>query len=94
MRKVCFLVAILMSSVASPAAESISGVVESTKGVESGVWVIAETTDLPTKFVKAVGSYGIIPSPVDASVWIASIGFPDASFGSTAARIRRRRASR
>ena len=54
MRKVCLLVAILMLSVASPAAESIRGVVKSTKGAEPGVWVIAETTDLPTKFVKTV----------------------------------------
>ena len=27
----------------------ISGVVKSTKGAEAGVWVIAETNDLPTK---------------------------------------------
>jgi hypothetical protein len=33
---------------------SIGGVVTSSNGPEAGVWVIAETTDLPTKFVKIV----------------------------------------
>ena len=32
----------------------ISGVVTSSKGPEAGVWVIAETSDLPTKYVKIV----------------------------------------
>ena len=32
----------------------ISGVVTSAKGLEAGVWVIAETTQLPTKFIKIV----------------------------------------
>ena len=32
----------------------IGGVVRSTKGAEAGVWVIAETNDLPTKFAKIV----------------------------------------
>ena len=31
-------------------ANEIGGVVTSSKGPEAGVWVIAETTDLPTKF--------------------------------------------
>src|ERR1700674_3614963 len=35
-------------------ADDIGGVVMSSKGPEAGVWVIAETTDLPTKFVKIV----------------------------------------
>lgn len=35
-------------------ADNIGGVVMSSKGPEAGVWVIAETTDLPTKFVKIV----------------------------------------
>ena len=34
--------------------DDIGGVVTSAKGPEAGVWVIAETTDLPTKFVKIV----------------------------------------
>src|SRR6187402_1581524 len=35
-------------------ADDLSGIVRSTKGPEAGVWVIAETTDLPTKYVKIV----------------------------------------
>ena len=34
--------------------DDIGGVVTSEKGVEAGVWVIAETTDLPTKFARIV----------------------------------------
>ena len=33
---------------------SIGGVVSSTKGPEAGVWVIAETTELPTRYIKEV----------------------------------------
>ena len=35
-------------------ADDLGGVVTSAKGPEAGVWVIAETTDLPTKFVRIV----------------------------------------
>src|SRR5438874_606049 len=35
-------------------ADDIGGVVTSAKGPEAGVWVIAETTDLPAKFAKMV----------------------------------------
>src|SRR5437773_252029 len=35
-------------------ANVLEGVVTSTNGPEAGVWVIAETTDLPTKFAKIV----------------------------------------
>src|SRR5271169_3994118 len=34
--------------------DDIGGVVTSGKGPEAGVWVIAETTDLPTKLIKIV----------------------------------------
>ena len=34
--------------------DDIGGVVTSAKGPEAGVWVVAETTDLPTKFAKIV----------------------------------------
>lgn len=34
--------------------DDIGGVVTSAKGPEAGVWVIAETTDLPTKFARIV----------------------------------------
>src|SRR5258708_9687741 len=32
----------------------VGGVVTSSKGAEAGVWVIAESADLPTKFVRIV----------------------------------------
>src|SRR3989442_690429 len=35
-------------------ADNIGGTVTSAKGPEAGVWVVAETTDLPTKFVRIV----------------------------------------
>src|SRR5262245_25250618 len=35
-------------------ADDVGGVVTSAKGPEGGVWVIAETKDLPTKFVRIV----------------------------------------
>ena len=35
-------------------ADEIGGVVSSSKGPEAGVWVIAETTDLPTRYIKEV----------------------------------------
>ena len=34
--------------------DDIGGVVSSAKGPEAGVWVIAETTELPTRFAKMV----------------------------------------
>ncbi len=35
-------------------AASIGGTVSSSKGPEAGVWVIAETSDLPTRYIKEV----------------------------------------
>ena len=35
-------------------ADDIGGVVRGPNGPEAGVWVIAETTDLPTKFARMV----------------------------------------
>ena len=34
--------------------DDLGGVVNGPRGPEAGVWVIAETTDLPTKFAKIV----------------------------------------
>ena len=34
--------------------DDIGGVVTSSKGPEAGVWVIAETHDLPVRFIKIV----------------------------------------
>src|SRR2546426_5196426 len=63
--------------------DDLGGVVTSTKGPEAGVWVIAETTDLPTKFVKIVvtddrGRY-VLPDLPKASynVWVRGYGLVD-----------------
>ena len=37
-------------------ADDIGGVVTSTQGPEAGVWVVAETTDLPTRFIRIVAT--------------------------------------
>jgi len=61
----------------------IGGVVTSTGKPEAGVWVIAETTDLPTKFAKMVvtdnlGRY-VIPELPKATynVWVRGYGLVD-----------------
>jgi len=63
----------------------IGGVVTSAKGPEAGVWVIAETTDLPTKFVKIVvtddrGRYVLPELPkANYSVWVRGYGLVDSA---------------
>jgi hypothetical protein len=61
----------------------LGGVVTSAKGSEAGVWVIAETADLPAKFAKIVvtddqGRY-VIPGLPNASysVWVRGYGLVD-----------------
>src|SRR3954465_15123842 len=63
----------------------IGGVVSGPKGPEAGVWVIAETTDLPTKYAKVVvtddkGRY-LIPDLPKASytVWVRGYGLVDSA---------------
>jgi hypothetical protein len=61
----------------------IGGVVTSSKGPEAGVWVIAETTDLPTKLVKIVvtddqGRYLVPELPkANYNVWVRGYGLVD-----------------
>jgi hypothetical protein len=63
--------------------DDIGGVVTSTKGPEAGVWVIAETTDLPTKFSKTVvtddqGRYLLPDMPkANYNVWVRGYGLVD-----------------
>jgi hypothetical protein len=61
----------------------IAGTVRGAKGPEAGVWVIAETTELPTKFAKIVvtddkGRY-LIPDLPKAkyNVWVRGYGLVD-----------------
>src|ERR1700722_4540654 len=63
--------------------DELGGVVSSTKGPEAGVWVIAETTDLPTKFVKIgvtddSGRYLMPQLPAaNYKVWVRGYGLVD-----------------
>src|SRR5713226_1690853 len=64
-------------------ADDIGGLVTSSKGPEAGVWVIAETTDLPTKFARIVvtddqGRY-LLPELPKATyqVWVRGYGLVD-----------------
>src|SRR5438132_3272634 len=64
-------------------ADDIGGVVTSPNGPEAGVWVIAETTDLPTKFAKMVvtddqGRYVLPELPkANYTVWVRGYGLVD-----------------
>ena len=61
----------------------IGGIVTSAAGAEAGVWVVAETTDLPTKFARIVvtdasGRYLIPDLPsANYSVWVRGYGLVD-----------------
>src|SRR6266702_2247903 len=63
--------------------DDIGGVVTSSKGPEAGVWVIAETVDLPAKFVKIVvtddqGRYLLPQLPkANYKVWVRGYGLVD-----------------
>jgi hypothetical protein len=63
--------------------DDIGGVVTSAKGPEAGVWVIAETTGLPTKFAKIVvtddqGRYVIPDVPkANYNIWVRGYGLID-----------------
>lgn len=64
-------------------ATDIGGAVATASGPEAGVWVIAETTDLPTKFAKMVvtddqGRYVIPELPkANYNVWVRGYGLVD-----------------
>jgi hypothetical protein len=66
-------------------ADDIAGVVTSSKGPEAGVWVIALTTDLPTKFARIVvtddrGRYLIPDLPkANYDVWVRGYGLVDSA---------------
>src|ERR1044071_2228840 len=62
---------------------SIGGTVAGPRGPEAGVWVIAETTDLPTKYTKIVvtddaGRYVLPDLPAATySIWVRGYGLVD-----------------
>jgi hypothetical protein len=63
----------------------LGGVVTGTNGPEAGVWVIAETTELPTKFAKIVvtddrGRYVMPDLPkANYNVWVRGYGLVDSA---------------
>jgi hypothetical protein len=63
--------------------DDLGGVVTSSKGPEAGVWVIAETTGLPTRFAKIAvtddrGRYVVPDLPkASYSVWVRGYGLVD-----------------
>jgi hypothetical protein len=63
--------------------DAITGVVKSAHGPEAGVWVIAQTTELPTRFAKIVvtddkGRYLVPDLPkADYQVWVRGYGLVD-----------------
>src|SRR5258708_6005651 len=70
---------------AAATADYIAGVVTSSKGPEAGVWVIAETTELPTGFAKIVvtdaqGRYALpeLP-PANYQVFVRGYGLVDSA---------------
>ena len=87
----CFMAATVASQASYAAAaasvptyaDAIGGVVTSSKGPEAGVWVIAETNDLPTRLIKIVvtddqGRY-LLPELPKAKyrVWVRGYGLVD-----------------
>src|SRR5881409_4009400 len=65
--------------------KDVAGVVTGPKGPEAGVWVIAETTELPTRFVRIVvtddrGRYLVPDLPkASYSVWVRGYGLVDSA---------------
>ena len=63
----------------------ISGIVQGANGSEAGVWVIAETKDLPTNFIKIVvtddqGRFVLPELPAaNYSVWVRGYGLVDST---------------
>src|SRR5260370_28987692 len=74
---------LVMAATVDISAHDIGGQVSSEKGPEAGVWVIAETKDLPTKYAKVVvtddqGRF-VIPDLPEANykVWVRGYGLQD-----------------
>jgi hypothetical protein len=98
MRPFLFVLVLIASS--ANAQQSIRGLVTNGKTAEAGVWVIAETEDLPTKFAKIVvtderGRF-LIPELPKANylVWVRGYGLVDSKkVKATPGRILRLKAS-
>jgi hypothetical protein len=70
---------------AAPADGYLTGVVQGPSGPEAGVWVVAETKDLPTNFIKIVvtddqGRFMVPELPAaNYSVWVRGYGLVDSA---------------
>ena len=69
--------------------DDIGGVVTGPKGPEAGVWVIAETRDLPVRYIKSVvtddrGRF-VVPDlpPASYTVWARGYGLVDSAKATT-----------
>ena len=77
------IAAVMAATPHNVAETDIAGVVSGPNGPEAGVWVIAETSDLPTKFVKIVvtddqGRYLLPELPkANYDVWVRGYGLVD-----------------
>src|SRR5262245_7603500 len=85
------IAALAMAAAITPAAaqqvaidnNDIGGVVTGANGPEAGVWVVAETRDLPTRYIKIVttddrGRYVIPDLPrANYDIWIRGYGLVD-----------------
>ena len=73
------------SAAVSVGGNDLGGVVRSAKGPEAGVWVIAETTDTPTRYTKIVvtddrGRYLVPDLPKgNYQVWVRGYGLIDSA---------------
>ena len=85
MRRPLLAAALLTCAQLCAASNDIAGVVTGPRGPEAGVWVIAETTDLPTRFARivvtdAAGRYLIPDLPqANYSVWVRGYGLVDSA---------------
>jgi hypothetical protein len=81
----CLLVTHTQGAAAASTSDYIEGVVTSSKGPEAGVWVIAETTELPTRFAKIVvtdaqGRYTLPELPLaNYQVFVRGYGLVDSA---------------
>jgi hypothetical protein len=79
----CVVLVAALPQFSRQATSDIEGVVTGPNGPEAGVWVIAETTELPTKYVKIVvtddrGRYLIPELPkANYDVWVRGYGLID-----------------
>jgi hypothetical protein len=82
-RQCAFLLGLCATLTAVRAQDYLSGTVTGPKGPEAGVWVIAETGDLPTRYVKIVvtddqGRYLMPELPAaNYNVWVRGYGLID-----------------